>query len=106
HLGAVLSDRGWSDPAKAGESIGCRRAAVAIRPNSAIAWTGLGIAQAASGNVADAETCFNKAIELDPKYTWAHVNLGNALKRLGNPRAAEGCYKTALSLDPNNVFAL
>jgi eukaryotic-like serine/threonine-protein kinase len=105
-LGAVLSDRGRNDSAKVAESIGCRRAAVAIRPNSAIAWTGLGIAQAVSGNVADAETCFTKAIALDRKYTWAHVNLGNALKRLDNPRAAEDCYKTALSLDPNNVDAL
>jgi serine/threonine-protein kinase len=106
YLGAVLTDRGWSDPRKAAESVGCRRAAVALRPTSAIAWNGLGLAHAANGHLSEAETCISKALRLDDKLTWAHINYGNTLKRFNDLRTAEESYRKALKLEPDNATAL
>jgi tetratricopeptide (TPR) repeat protein len=83
-----------------GEKIGCYRAALALRPDSAPAHGNLGAFLQGRKDLKGAMGCYQKALELDPKYTQAHNNLGTVLKELGDLDGAVACYHKALALDP------
>jgi serine/threonine-protein kinase len=87
------------------EAVGYFRAAVAIRPGSAIAHNYLGVALGHKGTWDDAAIEFQKAISLDPKYARAYSNLGLALVSMGELTAAIAAYRQAIDLDPQDALA-
>jgi serine/threonine-protein kinase len=66
-----------------GEQAGCYRAALAVRPDSALVLNNLGFTLRRKKEVVGAITCFVKALELDPGYSLAHNNLIGTLDENG-----------------------
>jgi tetratricopeptide (TPR) repeat protein len=91
-----------SNPA---EQIGAFRAALAVRPHSAIAFYSLGVVHYADQQLAEALACYRKAVELNKDYVSAHSNLGLVLSDTGHADEAIDCFRRALELDPQHVFA-
>ncbi|MBI1902588.1 MAG: tetratricopeptide repeat protein [Planctomycetia bacterium] len=87
-------------PIELEEAIGCYRAALALRPDAAVAHYNLGMALKAKGELDEAIREYRKAIELDSKYASAHNNLGNALDEKGALDEAIAEYRKAIELDP------
>ena len=80
------------------------RAALALDPSSALAWTYLGDELAAS-DPAEAEAAYRRAVALDPAFADAHNQLGVLLQRRGDRAAAEACYRAAVAADPSLAAA-
>ena len=59
-----------------------------------------GVALAASGDLANAETEFRKALEIDPRDARAYNNLGNVLRVTNRPDDAAAAYRRAIELAP------
>ncbi len=76
-------------------------AAVAIRPQSALAYNDLGAVLWEEGKPAEAEAEFRAALEIAPNYANAHLNLGNALRLQGKLAEAEAEFREATRLNPN-----
>jgi tetratricopeptide (TPR) repeat protein len=74
-------------------------AAVALRPQSAVAHNNLGAALFERGEVADAITEYRAALNIDKDYAIAHFNLGNALKQKGDLDGAIAEYRAAIRLN-------
>jgi tetratricopeptide (TPR) repeat protein len=83
-----------------GEKVGCYRAALAVRPDSAPVHGNLGAILRAKNDLKGAKACFQKALQLDPNFAMAHNNLGAVLKALGDEDGEIACYRKALELDP------
>jgi serine/threonine protein kinase/Flp pilus assembly protein TadD len=84
----------------AGEKVGCYRAALAVRPDSAPVHANLGTILQGRGDLPGARACYEKALELHPRFPQAHNNLGTLLNELGDLEGAVACYEKALALDP------
>jgi tetratricopeptide (TPR) repeat protein len=84
---------------------------VAIKPNAAVLWVELGMAQAGLKKWADAETSLQKGIALDqaqkkpnPHMQAAAMDkLGEALINQGKIQDAEATYDKAAQIDPTNA---
>jgi len=74
--------------------------AVAIEPESSIAWLALGNAHARSDEFAAAADAYSAVIAREPGWVDAHFNLGQVLRRSGELLAAARALHTAWSLDP------
>lgn len=79
--------RAWEagDAAGAAEAFG---RAAAADPESVVAWTNLGTAQARLGRLESARESLSKAIELDPGADRARRNLVTILRQAGQPQQA------------------
>ena len=98
------------------ESIALYRQALAIDPNYALAWIGLGSNYAGQANLAQrplaegmerAREAFKKALAIDPEYGRAHAGLGwIALNYDLDLAAAAKHFERALALDPANPDVL
>jgi tetratricopeptide (TPR) repeat protein len=86
-----------------GEEAGCFRAALAIRPGSAIAHNNLGAALYEKKDPEGAILEFKKAIELDREGAAPHHNLGNALVDKKDLDGAIQEYQKAIELDPKSA---
>jgi serine/threonine-protein kinase len=87
------------------EAGGYYRAALARRPDAAVAYTALGDALRAQNLRAEAIEYYRRAVEIDPQYARGHTNLGNVLNDLGRIHEAIACYRRALEVDPSYVWA-
>jgi tetratricopeptide (TPR) repeat protein len=88
-------------PTRVEEGIGFFRAALAVRPQSAVVHNNLSVALLAQGKLAEAEDACRKAIALKPDFHMAYYNLGNALVAQGNLAEAEAAFRKAIALLPD-----
>jgi tetratricopeptide (TPR) repeat protein len=93
----------YEDPATSAEAIGFLRVALALRPNSHVAYNNLGVALQSQKKLAEAEAAFRKAIELKPDAAEIYTNFGNALKEQNKLAEAEAAFRRAIELDPNSA---
>jgi serine/threonine-protein kinase len=84
-----------------GEQLGSYRAALAVRPDSALVLNNLGCSLIHKKDLAGAIACLIRALELDPKYTLAHNNLAWAVQEGGNAETAIAAYKRLLERHPS-----
>ena len=68
-------------------------------------WLRLGLAQAAAGRGAQAESLFQIALERDPGLAEAHYQLGKVRFRKGGYAEAEVLFERAVQLDPSSAEA-
>ncbi|MBC6480346.1 MAG: tetratricopeptide repeat protein [Hormoscilla sp. GM7CHS1pb] len=79
--------------------------AIALDPNSAIAYNYLGFVLAQSGKLAEAEAAVRSALRLKPDFAAAHNHLGVILGNQGKLAEAEASVRSALLLNPNDAQA-
>jgi tetratricopeptide (TPR) repeat protein/tRNA A-37 threonylcarbamoyl transferase component Bud32 len=79
-LGNALREPSASDDAVLDEAIGCYRAALALRPDNAMANVNLGLALYEKKELDGALAALRKASQLDPKNGLAQRGLANALR--------------------------
>jgi tetratricopeptide (TPR) repeat protein len=96
-LGSLYDFRGKE---YARQAAGACAGALAIRPDSFVAWYHLGVALEASNDLPGAIAAYRAAIRLDPKEAKAHHNLGVALQASNDLPGAIVSYKEAIRLDP------
>jgi tetratricopeptide (TPR) repeat protein len=82
------------------EVIAFRRAALAVRPQSALAHYVLGYALLRADRLDEAVVEYREAIRLRPGYAYAHNGLGLALKRQGKLPEAIAAAEKAIKIDP------
>jgi serine/threonine-protein kinase len=87
------------------EAAGYYRAALASRPQAAVAYTTLGDALRMQQQYDEANGYYRQALLIDPTYARGHSNLGNFLSDMGQKNEAITCYRTALKVDPNYAWA-
>jgi serine/threonine-protein kinase len=85
-----------------GEALGCYRAALAIRPETAAVYTNIGQALADQGRLDEAIEYSQQALQINPKVAQAHYNLGHILYAKGRLDEAIDHYQQALHLDPKD----
>jgi len=100
NLAEMLQARGALD-----EAVVQFEAAVAIRPQDAVANNALGGALLANGDLTRAVERFNSALAAQPEYFDAHYNLGNALAAQGNIDGAAKQFGDAVALNPQDANA-
>jgi serine/threonine-protein kinase len=88
-----------------GEAVGYYRVALAVRPDSAVVYNNLGVAQAEDQDLPGAIASFRRAIALDPKLAQAHTSLGNALAASNDRAGAIACYRRVVALAPKDAVA-
>jgi serine/threonine-protein kinase len=88
-----------------GEAGGYYRAALASRPDAAVAYTALGDVLRAQNLRDEALEYYRRAVEIDPQYARGHTNLGNLLNDMDRMDQAVACYRKALEVDPTYVWA-
>lgn len=76
------------------------RRAIALRPEYALAWLGLGNAQWRSGNVAEAGEAYREVVRRQPGWPDAHFNLGLVHRRQGRRIEAARSLHEAWWRDP------
>jgi serine/threonine-protein kinase len=81
------------------------RAALARRPEAAVAYTSLGDSLRVQKRLDEAISYYRQALEIDPNYARGHTNLGNYLKDAGQIDDAIACYRRALKIDANYAWA-
>src|SRR5262249_12095928 len=81
------------------------RAALASRPEAAVAYTALGDSLRIQKRRDEALGFYQQALKIDPNYARGHTNLGNFLKDAGQMDEAIACYRKALQIDPNYSWA-
>jgi Flp pilus assembly protein TadD len=69
------------------------------------AWTNLGICQAQTGALAEAEAALSRALALDPTRASPHYNLGLLARMRGDAAAAHQHFLDAVKLDPHHEKA-
>jgi serine/threonine-protein kinase len=87
------------------EAGGYYRAALASRPEAAVAYTALGDALKMQKLRDEAIEYYRRAVQMDPTYARGHTNLGNILNDAGRMEEAIACYRRALEADPNYAWA-
>jgi tetratricopeptide (TPR) repeat protein len=87
------------DRSRQEEAIGYYRAALAVKPNSAVVHTNLGTALAAKGEMEGAIRRYREAIRQGPTFAWAHYHLGLVLEDKGDIEGAIGSLREAIRLD-------
>jgi tetratricopeptide (TPR) repeat protein/serine/threonine protein kinase len=87
------------------EAAGFYRVALAVRPNSAAVYNGLGNALRNQKDLPAAIDAYKKALAIDPKFELAWTNLGLALRDQKDLPAAIDACKKALAIDPENTRA-
>jgi serine/threonine-protein kinase len=87
------------------EAIGYFRAALALRPNSAVVVSNLAVALRAAGKLDEAIACDERALRLDPGYAPAHNNLGLVMRDRGKLDEAQGSFQRAIEANPKFVHA-
>ena len=95
-LGAAYRSKQLFDPA-----LRCYADALAIEPDSASAYFGLGNTQQGMGDIGAAARSFGRAIELNPGFFEACYNLANIEKALGQYAQAIDHYRRAVALNPD-----
>ncbi len=80
--------------------------ALQVHPGHAQAWTHLGVALKAQGQLRRALRCHRQALALQPGLVDAHVNLGNVLHQAGWDEKALAAYEQALRQAPGHGPAL
>jgi tetratricopeptide (TPR) repeat protein len=95
-------NQGRAGPAEHEEQVGHCRAAVAARPQSALAHNLLGVALDAKGDREGAIAAFRQATALDPKFARAHYNLGLGLQLQGQFAEALTAFRRAAELFPSS----
>jgi serine/threonine-protein kinase len=86
------------------EQAGAFRAALAVRPDAAVAHFNLGVIQQGEHQVEEAIACYQKAIDLDPKYGGAYNNLGLLYEGQNRVDEAMACYRQAIDHNPIAVL--
>jgi tetratricopeptide (TPR) repeat protein len=76
------------------------QAAIAVDPQFADAWLGLGLVEQKSGNLAAAIHAFSEAMEAEPS-DWGYLLLARALERNGDDKAALLATRKAQSMTRN-----
>jgi serine/threonine-protein kinase len=84
------------------EAIRFYSVSVAIRPQSAIALHGLGVALREQGRLEDAAATLRQAIQLHPDNARGHIKLGTVLLDLGEVAQANDEFRTAKRLQPDD----
>ena len=88
------------------EQIGAFRAALAVRPQAAVAHYNIGVLQNGEKRREEAVLSYLRSIELDPANSaGVHSNLGIVLDDLGRHDEAMVHFRTAVKLEPDNFFA-
>ncbi|HEX6813575.1 MAG TPA: protein kinase [Planctomycetota bacterium] len=82
------------------EAIRYFHAALAIRPQAAVAHVELGRALASANRMTEARDCFLAATRLEPGYAAAHTDLGRVYQALGQDQDALSLLEKAVGLDP------
>ncbi len=99
-LGHVLvEERKWDD------AINTLRAAIASRPDDAVAHNNLGVALETAGSGLEAVGEFREAIRLQPDYLEAHANLGQAFEKLNDFSGSATEFHEVLRLKPDDAEA-
>jgi Tfp pilus assembly protein PilF len=81
------------------------RAAVAVRPESAMAWYNLGLALHANDDLEGASDAFQRSCHFDERNAIARHNLGVVCLKRGEHRQAAAAFREALERDPKLVPA-
>jgi eukaryotic-like serine/threonine-protein kinase len=87
------------------EATGYYRAALASRPEAAVAYTALADSLRFQNKRDEAIGFYRQALKIDPKYARGQTNLANFLKDEGQTEEAIQCYRKALDIDPNYAWA-
>jgi serine/threonine-protein kinase len=95
-LGFALLERGLWD-----EAAGHFRAAVAVRPNSAVVHSNLGVTLSRKGLTDEAIVSYHDALRCNENYALAHYNLALALAKKGLHDQAIAAYNRAIELRAN-----
>jgi serine/threonine-protein kinase len=106
-LGAVLSrpDGRLPSEVELEEAVGCLRAAVAIRPQSAVGLTVLGIVLSKQKKLDEAVAAYRQAIEINPGFAWAYGSLGDELAAQKKLDEAVATLRKAIEIDPRYAEA-
>jgi superkiller protein 3 len=88
-----------------GERIGSYRAALSVRPTSALTYNNLGWALHEKKDAAGAIACYVKALELDPKYSLPRNNLVGELGNRVEPGVVLQSFQQPLKLDRKLAWA-
>ena len=87
------------------EAAGYYRAALASRPEAAVAYTALADSLRFQNKRDEAIGFYRQALKIDPNYARGQTNLANFLKDGGQIEEAIECYRKALEIDPNYAWA-
>ena len=93
---------GWAlrDSRRSDEALGYFRAALALRPDAAPAYRGVGASLFLMGRVDEAIGYFQQAIDMAPDYAVAHHDLGSALGEKRRLEEAIDHFREAIRLRP------
>jgi Flp pilus assembly protein TadD len=91
----LASSLRWLNPPRTEDAVAYRRAAVAIRPDSAIAYDHLAYALRNIGRLDEAEAAYRTAIRLRPNVGFDRYNLANFLIGRGRRTEAEEVFRQA-----------
>ena len=83
-------------------AVGYCRAALAVRPDAAVAHYKLGRCLGSLGHLDDAIHHYRRVVELNPADAWGHMSLGAALADQGRLSEAAACYQQAIGLNPGS----
>jgi len=100
-LGLLLMDERTPDAWR--EALGCFRAALAIRPNSAGVQLNAGVMHSNLGQYADALAAYQRAVEIQPDYATAHYNTGRMFAKLDRLDEAIAAHRRAIDLGLHEV---
>ncbi len=99
---------GWGGPndvfPRPAEALRYLTAAVAVRPESAMAHDYLGIALHAAGDLPAAALAQRKAIRLNSEDPWIHFHLGATLSDSGDMAGAATAFRAAIRLEPDEAW--
>jgi Flp pilus assembly protein TadD len=102
---AVLSEVTWNQVGYWRDSITLFSRAVAVTPDSWLAWNNLGVTYEKLGQPQQAIPYYREALRIKPDFTKAWNNLGAAFHELGQPQQAIVCYREALRIKPDYADA-
>ncbi len=88
-------------PRAAAEAVGYFRAALALRPDSAVSHVSLAKALVFDGDLRGAVAVCQKAVALKPDFATAHNDLGFALLALGDLPGARAALQKVIALEPD-----
>ena len=87
------------------EGVELSQRAIALNPNYAEGFNGLGVGLAREGRVEEAIAAYRRALLIEPTFDEAETNLGVSLAQRSDFGAAVGHYERALAINPDNSNA-